>query len=129
MIKGIEPFYQQIADEIQDAIAETWGTAFVEVAFFEDGASFYGEYTIPRQVRPKSFEVTDPAQEALEDIRELFRRAKKPLWGRARFEINSDGKFNLTWDYDDCDEQGFARWDEEVELKRTRDRMKRLGFS
>jgi hypothetical protein len=50
-------------------------------------------------------------------MRILFVQAGKVPWGRARFEILSSGQFNLQLSYDDCDERGFARFDDEAERR------------
>ncbi len=122
MVGGIEPFFQEIADSIQEAIQEPWSMASMEAIFFTEHISYIGEYQPSAGGTTKTFATLRAGRNAFVEIREKFRAAGKPLWGRARFEIQSDGNFKLNWGHDDCDENGFARFDEEAELER----MKKL---
>ncbi|MBL8816783.1 MAG: hypothetical protein JNL58_12185 [Planctomyces sp.] len=56
----------------------------------------------------------------------LFKGAGKPLWGRASFELTSNGKFNMKWGYEDCDNDGYAIFDEAIELRKSEERHRRL---
>jgi hypothetical protein len=126
MIEGIEPLYQQIADSIQDAIEEPWSSAWIDAIFYSEHTRYSGEYLVEGGT-PQSFPTTLEGERAFERIRELFIQAGKPVWCRARFEIHADGRFNMNWGYDDCDEHGYAIFDEEAELKRMRERLDRGG--
>lgn len=120
MMEGIEALYQQIAESIQQAIPEPWSVAWMEAIFFTEHISYFAEYIPDKGCMPKSFATGRLGRRAFEEMRELFRQSGKPLWCRVRFEIHSGGKFNMKWGYDDCDENGFARFDEQVELERKR---------
>jgi hypothetical protein len=98
----------------------------MSAVFYRDHIAFEGEYTAAEGGRAKSFATPEAAERGFEEIRELFRQAGKPVWGRARFELRSDGTFNMNWGYDDCDEDGYARFDEARELERARERRKKL---
>lgn len=126
MIDGIEPYYQQIAQALEDAIPEPWLTASVDAIFFSEANWYEAEYLPAQGGQPKSIGMGRGGQRAFEELREKFREAGKQVWGRARFELHSSGKFSMKWGYDDCDENGFARFDEESELQRRRERFKRL---
>ena len=126
MIEGIEPLYRRIADGIESAIREPWSSAFVEVAYFTEHSRYDGEYTGADGKATGSLEVVDDVRHAFDEARELFRLQGKLPWGRARFDLTSQGSFKMKWIYDDCDDQGFARFDEAKELKRARERRKRL---
>ena len=133
MIEGIEPYYQTIADSIAEQVPGPWSMAWVDAVFFSEHICFTGVY-VPRdatgaETKPKSFATDVPAEEAIEEIRELFRLAGEPVWGRAHFELRSDGGFNMTWSYEDCDENGCARFDEEAEKKRMKELRESLGIT
>lgn len=127
MIEGIEPLYQQIADSIQEAIPEEWATAKMEAVFFPDAIDYYGEYTRQADGISRGFATILSGERAFREIRKRFKDAGQPLWGRACFELDAGGKFNLKWGYDDCDEDGNAHFDEEEELKRSEERHQRLS--
>ncbi len=120
MIDGIEQFYQRIAESVQENIPEPWFTAWIDAIFFSDHAFYSGEYMTDEGCSPKSFATGREARRAFVDLRDLFKQARQPVWCKARFMIQSNGQFNMKWHYDDCDENGFARFDEETELKRMR---------
>jgi hypothetical protein len=126
MIDGIEAHYQTIADSIVEVIGEPWTRAWIDAIFFSESIEFTGGY-VGEDARPRSFGPKRPARNAIREIRELFRRAGKPLWGRTHFELHSDGKFDMTWSYDDCDEDGNARFDEVAERKRHQALIDSLG--
>ncbi len=117
MIEGIETVYQQIADSIDESIHEPWSVAWMEGVFFTEHTSYSAEYQPQAGGPPKSFASGRNGRRAFERLRELFKNAGKPLWCRARFELHSNGKFNMNWNYEDCDQNGFARFDEQAELE------------
>lgn len=48
------------------------------------------------------------------------------MWGQAVFELQPDGKFKMNFGYENCDKSGDTHFDEEAELRRFRERQKRL---
>ena len=46
MIGGIEPLYQQIAESIQEAIAEEWTSAKMEAVFYSRWQHLFRRYTV-----------------------------------------------------------------------------------
>jgi hypothetical protein len=125
MIEGIGCYFQQIADSIQECITEPWFEAWIDVVFFTEHIRFEGEYQATSGGPIKTFPTSRSGRTAFMDMREKFREANKPLWCSARFSIRSDGDFNLEWGYDGCDENGFAKFDEEAELKRLKEKIDR----
>lgn len=125
MIPGAEEIYQRIANEMQDAIPVDWSSAVCEAIFFSDNIEFHGEY-MPVKGSPRSFKLSREITNAFQDLRQKFKDASKPLWGQAIFELNSDGKFNLRWGYDNCDENGNTIWNEEEWRRDQDERMTRL---
>jgi len=126
MIEGIEHLYEQIAESIQDSIPEEWATAKMEAVFYPDGSQYLGEYTRKSDGVARNFTTDLGGERAFRELRKLFRNAEQPLWGRARFEMTSDGQFSMKWEYNDCDDEGYAKFDEEVELRNSEDRHRRL---
>jgi hypothetical protein len=125
MIAGIDRLYQQIAGSIQGSIPGQWEVAWIDAIFYSEHTFYSAEYVTREGGASISFATDRAARLAFVELREMFRQAGKPLWCRARFQIYSDGRFNMKWGYDDCDENGFARFDEEAELKRMRDLLDR----
>jgi hypothetical protein len=126
MIDGAEMLYQQIADSIQEAITEQWSSAIMEAIFHPGCSTYLGEYTRAVDGVSRSFATPRNGERAFRELRKKFKEAGRPLWGRANFELQSTGKFNIKFSYDDCDENGNARFDEQEELKRAAERHKRL---
>jgi hypothetical protein len=126
MIEEAELLYQKIAEAIQEAIFEEWITAKMEVIFYPDTSVYFGEYIRRADGVARGFRKSSSAEGAFREIRKRFKEAGKPLWGRACFELQSDGRFDMKWGYDDCDEDGNARYDEDEKLKRHEERHKRL---
>jgi hypothetical protein len=125
MIDGIEPFFQEIADSIQGAIQEPWSSASMEAIFYSDHIFYLGEYQPGVGGATKTFATERLGENAFVEIRERFRAAGQRLWGRARLVIHADGTFEVKWGYDDCDENGFARFEEQAEMERIRKLMNR----
>lgn len=126
MIEGIEPFYQRIAEAIQEAIPEEWATAKMDVIFYPGSSIYEGEFIRKSDGMLLSFETPDDAGRAFRELRKLFKASGKPLWGQACFELDADGKFNMKWGYENCDADGNTRFVEGAELKRHEERCKRL---
>ena len=114
MIEGIEPFYQQIADAIQPALPPTWYRVWMDAIYYSDSMFYHAAYQT-HEGTCLSLPASMAAENAFDGMRALFARSGKIPWGRARFVIFSTGKFNLQLSYDDCDESGFARFDEAAE--------------
>src|SRR5262249_52738512 len=127
MIEGLEPMYDSIAESIHEAIMEPWNEAKMVAVFYADSITYFGEYTSAADGRLKDFGTLREAQRAFREIRKRFREAGKPLWGQATFELKSDGKFNIKWGYDNCDENGDTRFDDENYKKQDEERRKRLS--
>lgn len=126
MIPGVEPLYREIAEAMSAAIPEEWETATFEVIFFSRSIVFEAEYTRKADRVARSFLPARSGQRAFRQLRERFEGAGKKLWGRASFELRPDGAFNLKWGYDDCDENGFALFDADEEVRRSEARQRRL---
>lgn len=128
MIDGIEAFYSQIADSMTEGIPEEWTTASFEAIFFSDSSIYEAEYTRLSDGKTRSF-LTVNGDRVFRQLRKKFKDAGKPLWGKARFELRSDGTFNMNWTYEDCDLEGNTNYDEEAELQRHEARQIRLTQS
>jgi hypothetical protein len=125
VIEGIETFYQQIADSIVEAIPEPWSVATVEAIFYPDSIDFEAEYT-RESGGIASFATTLAGDRAFRDLRRKFKEAGQAVWGQARFDLRADGKFNMTFGYENCDESGNTNFDEDEWRRRQDERRKRL---
>ena len=129
MVDDIEPFYRQLADGVASAIKTPWQTATVEAIFYTQSIAFNGEYWVAGDPVPKSFEVELNIVRVFRKLREKFNQAGKMPWGQATFHLESSGKFNMNWNYDKCDENGFVIFDEEADHERQRQIRLRQGLS
>jgi|GEM_PF-3459289 hypothetical protein len=126
MMEGIDQRYETIASSIRESISEAWKNATMEAVFYPNAIQYTGEYTRASDGVARSFATDRRSQRAFREIRQLFKEAAKPLWGRAIFELTSDGKFNMTWVYEGCDKEGNAIFDEEIEAQKHEERHRRL---
>jgi hypothetical protein len=126
MVEGIEQFYQQIAESMLDHIPEDWSVAIFEAMFFPQGSVYEAEYRRQADNVARDFRPASSGDRAFRQLRRAFQDEGKLLWGKARFELYPDGKFNLKLGYDDYDEKGDAHFDEEQELRRREERHRRL---
>ncbi len=127
MIDGIEPLYQQIAESMIAAIPEEWSSARFDVFFVPGSCTYEAEFVRAADSASRSFQPTDDGNRAFRQLRKKFKEAGKRVWGRASFELRPDGKFNMKWGYDNCDENGDTIFNEEEEVRRHEARLQRLS--
>ncbi|HQR07066.1 MAG TPA: DUF600 family protein [Gemmatales bacterium] len=126
MIPGIEEYYQQLGAAVNSAIGVEWNEASLEAIFYPDSIDFEAEY-VDGSGKLTNLAFPPEAVKAFRKLRQLFKDEGKPLWGSARFEINSKGKFNMKWVYDHCDENGNTIWDKEGWHLRQEERRRRFS--
>lgn len=128
MIPAIEEYYQKIAEFIAEDINDDWATARTDQIFFPGSITSFGEYTTSSGSL-KHFEVSWNIIRTFMELRAKFKEAGSPLWGQATFDLTSEGKFSMTWGYENCDENGDTIFDEEREHQREETRRLRLVAS
>lgn len=126
MIEGIEAFYERLAQAVHDSLPEEWSAALYEATFFPDGSVYEAEYTRKLDGKARGFLPSSGGARTFRQLRKAFEDAGKPLWGKARFELWPDGTFKLHFDYENCDANGDALFDEDKEVERSEARHKRL---
>lgn len=126
MIEGIDQIYETIATSIRESISEAWINATMEAVFYPNAIQYTGEYRRASDGVARAFKTDRRGERAFREVRQLFKEAGKPLWGRAIFELTSDGKFNMSWVYEGCDKEGNAILDEAIALKKLEERHRRL---
>lgn len=128
MLSNVEAFYERIANAIVDNLHDEWQNATVTAIFYSDSITWEAEYrTMTGELR--SFEVSMELIRAFRELRGKFKEAGQSVWGQASFELDSDGKFNMKWCYDNCDENGDTIWNEEDWHRRQGERKNRLSQS
>lgn len=126
MIDGIEQYYREIAQAMLAAIPEEFSTAKYEAIFYEGSSQYEAEYLRKTDGVAISFQPAAEGGRALRQLRKKFKEAGQPVWGQATFELRPDGKFNMKWGYDNCDENGNTRFNEEEYLNRHKERFQHL---
>lgn len=126
MIEEIEELYQQIAESMESAIPEEWASAKFEAIFYAGSSTYEAEYVRKCDGVARSFQPSDEGDSAFRKLRKMFKQAGQPQWGQACFELWPNGKFDMKWGYENCDENGDTRFDEQQELRRHEERRKRL---
>lgn len=112
MLPNIEMYYERIADAIIDNLPDEWSDARITAIFYSDSITWEPEFQMTNG-KLQSFDVSMKLTRAFRELRQKFKEAGQPLWGQASFELQADGKFNMKWGYDNCDENGDTIWDEE----------------
>jgi hypothetical protein len=92
---------------------------------YDGCVSYDGSYLVGNEEYCTDFETNRDAERAFREMRALWMKAGKVAWCRARFVLFSTGKFKLQLSYDDSDENGFARFDEDAEMEHSRQRLTR----
>ncbi|MEW4565736.1 immunity protein YezG family protein [Bremerella sp. JC770] len=127
MIPNLEVSYQRIANGIVECIPYEWEDALVTAIVYPESISFEGEFrTTAGEIR--SLSVSMELNRAFRELREKFEAAGQPLWGQATFVLDSRGKFEMKWGYENCDENGDTIWDADQWRRRQEERDKRLGL-
>jgi hypothetical protein len=127
MIDGIEQLYQEIAESMVLSLDEIeWTSARFEVIYYPGCSVYEAEYTRKVDGKARSLSVFSSGIKAFDRLRQLFKDAGKPLWGRACFELSPSGQFHVTWGYDGCDADGNAIFDADLEFERETARNHRL---
>lgn len=127
MIESIEAYYQIIGDAIEEAISDEWTTAIMEGIFYPDSSTYFGEYIRKADNKSVDFGTPRNAERAFRDLRKKFKESGSKVWGRATFELHSDGRFNMKWGYENSDENGDTIFNENDEIKRHEERRQRLA--
>jgi len=129
MVDGIEQYYHQIAESMLAAIPDEFTTARFDAIFHAGSSTYEAEYLRKSDGVARGFQPADEGDRAFRQLRKKFKEAGMPVWGQATFELHSDGKFNMKWGYENCDENGNTRFNEDEEVKRRVERHKRLSGS
>jgi hypothetical protein len=126
MTPEIEEYYQQIAELIAEAIDDDWAKARIDIIFFPGVITSFGEYTTSSGSL-KDFATSWNIQRTFMELRAKFKEENAQLWGQATFDLTSEGKFSMTWGYENCDENGDTIFDEDREHQREESRRLRLN--
>ena len=127
MIEGEAAIYTRIAQSMCEAIPEEWSSAKIEAIFYSECITYDAEYNRKADGKARSFATTLDGDRAFRELRKLFKSSGVPVWGRACFELQPDGKFVMKWGYDNCDDNGDTLFDAEQELRRHEERRMRLS--
>ena len=125
MIPGIEAIYQRLASLAVSLMSEPWSSLKIEAVYYSASTNCFGEYTLP-DGKIRSFPVAHGILKPFDELRALFKEAGQPVWGQACFELFPDGKFHVTWGYDNCDENGDTIFDEETWLRQREEQHRRV---
>ena len=124
MIDAIELVYQKISDSIAECIDEPCRTAEVEIIYYVDGHDCFGTYARSVDGIDRPLNSTRYLRDSLLELRDLLVEAGKRPFGEAKFTMDSDGDFKLTFNYNHCDSNGFQIFDAARDEKRENERTK-----
>ncbi len=126
MIDGLDKEYRLIAESMMSAIPEDWSSAKFEVIFYPNSSTYEAEYVRTRDGQARGFRPESAGARTFRQIRKLFKDGGQPVWGQAVFELFPDGRFNMKWGYDNCDDNGDTVFDADKEFERAELRHRRL---
>lgn len=100
MVLPMNEIYQKIGDAVLRSIEKDWSRVIIQVEVEPDVLSFEGCYWVPGSEEPRSFRIST---EAIVLFRSLYRQmaqSDKGKWKRAELNIQSDGEFDITFEYE-----------------------------
>ncbi len=101
MSQSLEQIYQSIAKHIIQSIDDQWTSAWITVEVAEENVfSLNGYYCSPNS-ETNSFRIHPVIPHLFMEIRKKIKKECSNAWNHARFELQSDGNFNLHFDYED----------------------------
>lgn len=95
----VEELYPQIAQTMVDAIPEAWDTAWVMVELKPGVISTQGHYQLLGAESPVSFRVPHQTLALFNQLHAQMVETMQADWKRARFDLKSTGKFDLSFEY------------------------------
>lgn len=125
MVPGIEVFYQRLADSLVSVAPRIWESLKAESTFYESTTRHCCECVIGGKA--KSVQTPSDWDEILRELRELFKKNDKRVWGQTVFSLTNSGEFNMDWGYDEVDEEGYTKFDPDKFLAENEERRKRLS--
>lgn len=126
MIPGIEFFFERIGAAMKAALPDEWSSAEFGGRFFPGSSAFEAEY-VRGDGTAAAFQPDPDGNEAVKELRELFRLAGRPVWGEGWFLMQPDGGFKVRFSNEGVDANGDLPFDEAAEAARTERRRQRLA--
>ena len=113
MTEELDALYSQVGSAIAKTVPDGWTSAWVQIVFFRQSTLSSGQY-ITADGTSRAIEIGPDVEAAFSAMRTLFRANHKPVWTRARLDLTPDGKFDVQWFYDPCDENGDAYYSQDL---------------
>jgi hypothetical protein len=110
---SIEETYREIVDDLRDQIDEAWIKAKVRLVCYSDGASTTGYYIRKLDGVRQGLSPNTNFFRKIRSLRRMLRERDGRVWGRAIFQLDEDGTFEMLPSYDNCDENGDEIFDDE----------------
>lgn len=95
----MEILYKLIGQSIVDSIPESWETAQVSIDLELGVVTAQAFYLPDKESEPSSFKVNYSTVKHFKKLHELMSGTPKGDWKHAKFEINKEGHFDLSFEY------------------------------
>jgi hypothetical protein len=123
MIEGLEPLYQELADQAAMTLPDGWQKLRIEAVFYAEEEVDYWFGYIARDGNLGGLGITSELCEVLRGIRAKFHESNQPVFGQVVFSLTNDGKFSLDLGYDNCDENGDTIYSSEAYQRWVKDHI------
>ena len=100
MTEDLETLYNEIANDINDAIEDQWKKAWLEVEMEDDNGELTGKY-IDNDSNEKYFECEYETYKRFRQLWENYKSLEKGPWDRAIFTLTPNGEFTIDFEYND----------------------------
>ena len=95
----MEKLYQMIGQSIADTIPDPWKSAQVDIDIEPGVVKTRGSYIAEEGNDVRSFFVNFTTAKQFKALYELMSEMPEGSWKHAKFEMNSSGHFNLSFEY------------------------------
>jgi len=96
----IEEIYSEIGNSIVDCIADGWQKAWIEATVEDDNADFTCRF-INESGKKDQFDTTFETYQLFNELRNHFENTKGGKWDKAIFTLESSGKFDIEFGYNE----------------------------
>jgi hypothetical protein len=98
---NIDEIYLRIAQNISDAIDQSWSVAIVQFEYEEDAGEFDCVYKIDESSDIEhDFEVNFETYKSFKELHAIMTQGDSNKWNRAKFTLYPTGKFNIDFEWD-----------------------------
>ena len=101
MVTSVDEIYLNIAHKVVEKIDGNWVKAELNAEVYGDASKFRGVYSSSfEEEQPKFFKIHHELFDLFEELHKLTTEDSENNWNRAKFTLESSGKFNIDFEWD-----------------------------